>query len=78
VYDALVPEHTRKLYVHACPAQSVPAHPAIVRVTDGCEPSNFLRSFRVILRDGTATLVAANGSSVRSAAWRHIATRLQA
>ncbi|BDU16518.1 hypothetical protein [Lysobacter auxotrophicus] len=77
VAGALVPRYARKIYFHS----DQPIRTAINGVTvavDGQEPTNFLRSFRVIHRGNTITVVSSNDRRFSQDLWRLLAEELLA
>ncbi len=74
----LVPQHTRKVYLFAESKPSIPISDesiAVVGATD--RPSNFLQSFRIILRPGGFIVVSGQARFTRDQ-WRILGENLEA
>ena len=73
----LVPRHTRKVYLLSELESFLPAaQEGLVVVKSGNEPSNFLESFRLLLRDGELVVVSSSQRQFTSAQWRNFAEAL--
>ncbi len=74
----LVPHHTRKVYVfseHAAPFSV--DEPGVTLVGPSDLPSNFLQSFRIILRTDELVVVAGHAAFTRDQ-WRDMAESVEA
>ena len=75
----LIPRHTKKLYFLADPDNLfVPAHDGLVVLRPGHEPSNFLQSFRLLLRDGELVFVSSQQRHFTQSDWRTFGEALAA
>ena len=75
----LVPRFTKGVYVLAEPAELASAIPVGARVVlSGQEPSNFLSSFRIILRPGEAVVVSSTEHRLTRDQWREVAEHVGA
>lgn len=75
----LVPHFAKRVYVLAEPAELVQAAPGGAKVVlSGQEPSNFLASFRVILRPGEVVVVSGREHRFSKEQWREVAEHVAA
>ena len=79
VVSLLVPKYTQKVYILAEPMSLYSLSlKNVVVVTRGNEPSNFLRSFRLILREEEIVVVPSHSHHVSQSEWRAFAKELLA
>jgi hypothetical protein len=70
----LVPRFTRKVYLLAEPAELFSTfQPDITVLKAGQEPSNFLSSFRLLLRPGELVVVSSRENPFTKEQWRELA-----
>ena len=73
----LVPRYTKKVYLLADPESLLaPAQDGLAVVKPGSEPSNFLQSFRLLLREGELVLVSSQQRRFTRSEWRSFAEAL--
>jgi hypothetical protein len=78
VVRCLVPKHTRKIYLFTESQPSFPLKNTGVTLVDANHlPSNFLRSFRIILRPGELIVVSGR-TNFTQAQWRNLAQSVEA
>jgi CBS-domain-containing membrane protein len=79
IVASLVPRFAKRVYVSAEPAELVVAAPRGARVVlSGQVPSNFLASFRVIVRPGEVVVVAGRERRFSKEQWREVAEHVGA
>src|SRR5258708_2606198 len=75
----LVPHHAKKVYFLAEPESLfAPNQEGLVVVKPGSEPSNFLQSFRLLLRAGELIIVSSQQRKFSQSQWRSFAEALAA
>ena len=77
--DLLTPEYTENIYLLCEGSQRIGAeHPGLRRINPGQEPSNFLQSCRIIVRDGEIVIVSSKEQVLSKQQWRSIGDTLRA
>jgi hypothetical protein len=75
----LVPRHAQKVYFLAEPESLfAPSQEGVVVVKAGSEPSNFLQSFRLLLRPGELVVVSSQQRRFTQSEWRSFAEAMAA
>lgn len=73
----LVPRFTTTLYLLAVPATLFQgSEPGVSVLTTGKEPSNFLQSFRLLIRPGELVVVSSREHPFSREQWRDLADQL--
>ncbi len=77
VVDHLVPTFTKKVYLVAEPPHLfAESHFGVQVLASDQEPTNFLSSFRLIVREGTLTVVSSREQRFTKEQWRELAEHI--